>query len=200
MSFIVTDVLKSSSEFDDLFQLTDKSRKIEGSYTPYVWKAKKSHFFRGCDYTQVFPLSINLYLKICTEEELTDILNKKNFLRVRMYYDNEECSVSCIAIRNLTIDGLDDPKYKEFILSCPNDMIPCEINMGPIWHYTGINRVMFKHRQIELAFEVINLNSFPSIELVMGITLLGRDAYPDETTEEIIKQTEDIEDIFIIRK
>lgn len=214
--FFPIDVMESSREFDDLFQLTERSRKDRESYTPYIWKAQKSKFFRLCDTIKVFPLAVNLYLKTCTYEELSDLLNKEYFLRIMMYYDDEECSVSCISVMNLTIADLNDQKYKELMLSCRNvvdtpsgtsipdqfreSLIPCEINMGPIWHLFGASKFMCKNRRIENGFNVIAPGRMPAMAYVMGLELIGRDPHPFEDTEEKIKETEEADGIFIVRK
>lgn len=114
MTFVPLSIVACSRDFDDLFHLTDKSKKVDGGYTPYIWKAPKAHFFKGCDTTKVFPLSINLYLKICSDEELSHLLGKKHFLRINMYYDNQEWSVSCISVMNLTIGDLKDQDIKNY--------------------------------------------------------------------------------------
>ncbi len=133
-----------------------------------------------------------------------------------MYYDNEECTISCISVMNLTISDLNDQKYKDLILSCRNiidnpsgdpfieqirpPVIPCEINLGPIWHLLGANKMMCENRRIEQGFNAIMPGRMPPMRYVMGFELVGRDAYPTENTEEKIKEHEEAEEIFIIRK
>ena len=207
--FFPTNIIKSSREYDDLFQITEKSRKLEGGYTPYTWKYEKELFFKGCNTMKVFPLCINLYLKVCTEEELTDLLDKENFLRIAMYY-NEECTESFISVMNLTIADLHDQKYKDLMLACRNvtdqpaeeqfreGLIPCEITMGPIWHLLGANKFMCKNRRVEQGFNVIVPNRECPMGYVMGLEMLGRDAYPNET-EEQITEIEEEDGIFIVR-
>ncbi len=73
-----------------------------------------------------------------------------------MYYDNQECGISCISVMNLTIGDLKDQRYKELLSSCPEDVVPCEVNLGPIWHYLGANR------RVELGFTRITLGN-PSL-------------------------------------
>jgi hypothetical protein len=199
MVYIPIDVLPSSREVDDVFQLCSRSTKVANDYTAYVWKAQKQHFFQRCDYTAVFPLAVNLYLKTCSEEELSDLLTKQHFLRIKMYYDSEGCTTSCIAVQNLTIAGLNDPKYKDLMLSCPSGMVPSEITMGPIWHYVGFDRDMCSHRRVENGSVGMDTDTMEMVA-TMGVRLFGRDKYPDETTEEIIKEREVLEEIFIIRK
>ena len=198
MSFIIDHIMKSSTEFDNLFTLIKHSKKIEDSYTPYIWELDRPLFFKGCDYGKVWPLSINSYLKICSESELSVLLNKQNFLRINMYY-NEDCTKSYISVMNLDFVSLVDEKYKELLLSCNKSMIPCEINMGPIWHFTGINRMMLRSRHIDLGFSLIDIKTH-KLYPILGIELLGRDAYPTETTEDQIKEMEEREKIFIIRQ
>lgn len=213
--FILTDVLESSRKLDNLFELTEKSKKVKGGYNPYTWKYNKPHFFRGCDTTKVFPMAFNLYLQTSSEEELSDLLDKEHFLSIYMYY-NEECTVSYISIMNLTIDNITDQKYKDLILSCRNrvdnpskdpfpqqvkgNVIPCEINLGPFWYLFGADRMMCKKRRIENGFNVVVPNRIPSVGYIMGLELIGRDPHPNEDTEEKIKKAEEIEGIFITRK
>lgn len=205
-NFIPFEVMTASTEFDTLFQLANRSPGIGNNHAMYVWKASRKHFFRGCDYTQIFPLAVNLYLKACSPEEKSTLLTKKYFLRIRMFYEDKECNVSFITVQNLILNGFKDPKYRDLMSSCPEDMIPADIEMGPIWHFVGINRWMFEMGRIELgATGLIHIQDpdagvFPSVTCIMGITLLGRDAYPGETTEEKIKEMEEIEGIFILRK
>lgn len=202
MDFIPINVLKSSNEFDNIFELTTRSTKINDCYTNYVWAAPLPFFFRHCDYGKVFPLAINLYLKTCSQEEFETLRDKKYFLRIQMYYHDNDCKISCIAIQNLNITSLNDLKYQTLLLSCPPDMIPVTIDMGPIWHYVGINRWMYEQRHIDsgaIGMEYLNISA-PTYTYIMGITMLGRDAYPSENTEEKIQEMEKREEIFIRRR
>jgi hypothetical protein len=214
--FFPINVMEASREFDDLFQLTDRSRKDRESYTPYIWKAQKSKFFRLCDTTKLFPLTANLYLRNCTEEEHSDLLNKEYFLRINMYYEGEDCDVSCISVMNLTISDLHDEKYKGLMLTLRNrvdtppdnpfleqicePLIPCEINLGPSWHLFGASKFMCTHRQIEQGMNVICPGRMPAMGYLMGLELIGRDSHPFEDTEEKIKAAEESDGIFIVRK
>jgi hypothetical protein len=198
MSSTLIDIAKSSREFDDIFQLTTQSQKKNNSYLPYIWKAPKPLFFKGCDYVKVFPMAVNLYLRTCNEEELIDLLTKRHFLRISMYYDDDECIVTCISVMNLTIADLEDHKYQQLLLSCAR--VPCEIRVGPLWHFIGINRMMCQNRRVEAGYIVVNptISPFPFYEF--GIQLYGRNAYPTETTETMIQEREQLENIFILRK
>lgn len=182
-------IIESSREYDDLFQLTDRSKKVGDSYTSYIWRIDRPLFFKGCNTLKVFPLSINLYLKSCTDVELGDLLQKKHYLRVRMYHDGDS---SFISVSNLDILGANDQRYRQLLLSCPAELIPVEINLGPMWHYLGASRQMCKSRRIELAYT-------DQIDTIFGLILLGRDFYPGES-EAAILEAEKAEDIFIIRK
>lgn len=193
-----SEILESSREFDNLFQLDETPRKSD--YSPRTWKVAQPRFFKGCDSTEIFPLAVNLYLKVCDESELIPLMEKKNYLRVSMYYEGEDCEVSCISVSNLDIERLKDPKYQELLLSCPEDRIPVEINLGPLWHYLALSKTMVKNRRVELGFTTQNLNSFPLLYCEIGLELIGRDAYPQENTEEKIQQAEEADQIFILRK
>lgn len=208
--FLPINISESSREYDDLFQITERSKKVDGGYTPYTWKYEKSKFFRGCDTTKVFPLSVNLYLKTCTEEELADLLNKEHFLRISMYYNVEETQ-SFISVMNLTIADLRDEEYKKLMLNCRNvtdmpfseqirrGMIPCEITMGPFWYFLGTNKMMFENRRIENGCNMIVPGRMPPMGYIMGLEMIGRDAFPGEN-EEQIQEAKEIDGIFIIRK
>jgi hypothetical protein len=214
--FLSIDVMESSREFDDLFQLTKRSEKQDGGYKAYVWKYDKPKFFKLCDTTKVFPMAVNLYLKTCTEEELSELLNKEHFLRIEMAYEGEDCDVSCISVQNLTISDLHDEKYKELMLKIRNikdepseiptfeqirePLIPCEINLGPSWHMFGASKFMCTHRLIENGMHVVSLGRMPAVGYIMGLELIGRDPHPFEDTEEKIKDAEESDGIFIVRK
>ena len=211
-----TNVLESSRELDDLFQLTERSRKLVGGYTPYTWKYEKPIFGKGCNLGKVFPLSINLYLKTCTQEELSDLLDNEHFLVVLMYYNNE-CTTSYISVMNLTIADLHDQHRKDLMLSCRNTvdvpleeqfrerLIPCEINiicdinMKSIWHLFGADRTMCMNRRIEMGACIQIQNRMLSSGFVVGLEMIERDPYPEEDTEEKIRESEDLDRISITR-
>lgn len=195
MDFIFN-IMKSSREFDSKFELDSYSWGTQEKN--YLWKSHEAFFFHGCDTLKVFPLAINLYLNVCSEGELYFLFDKKCYLRVRMFYEDKACTVSCIKVYNLAIGGLEDPNYKNLLLSCPKDMVPVEMNLGPLWYYMGFNKVMCQNRRIELVGNMFSSNGF-SVEFVAGSQLYGRDAYPKETEEEI-KMIEEEDDIFILRK
>lgn len=156
----------------------------------YIWEIEKEHYFKGCDTVQLFPTLINLYLKQCTNADLNKLVDSQHFLRINCY---EQGKNSRVSIQNLTINGLNDSRYKDLLRSCPYDMVPCEINLGPFWHYLGVNKVMCKMRNLSLGFIV------PDVGYIMGFVLYGRDSYTYET-EESIKEVEKSDEIFIVRK
>lgn len=193
-----SEILKSSREFDNLFHLDETPR--ESDYSPRTWKASQPRFFKGCNSIEIFPLAVNLYLKVCDESEIVPLMEKKNYLRINMYYEGEDCEVSCISVSNLDIERLKDPKYQELLLSCPEGGVPVEINLGPLWHYLALSKTMVRNRRVELGFTTWNPNSFPPLRYEMGLELIGRDAYPQENTEEKIQLVEEVDQIFILRK
>jgi hypothetical protein len=147
-------------------------------------------------------LAINLYLSLCTDIELNILLVGKNFLRVKLYYEGANYEVSCISVYNLSYNGLQDGDYKKLLKSCPKDMIATDILLGPYWHFMGFNKNMCKFRRIDLSYNILTypgMSILPELESVIGFELYGRDAYPSENTEEIIKRNEQAEVIFIMR-
>jgi hypothetical protein len=156
----------------------------------------------GCNTLKVFPLIVNLYLSKCSRDELILLVNRKNFLRAKTYYEDDSREICCIAVYNLSFIGLQDEKYRDILQSCPNDMIVTEIYLGQIWHLLGFNKNMCKLGRIALRYDTIvypGTSIVPMIETIIGIELYGRDPYPSENTEDIIKRTEKAEGIFIIR-
>jgi hypothetical protein len=202
MDYAPINIRCSSREYDNIFRLEINSELSNDSYTPYIWKTSISGFFAACDTLKIFPLAINLYLSRCTDIELNVLLAEKNFLRVRLYYEGTGDSISCISVYNLSYDGLQDEDYKKLLKLCPKDMIATEILLGPYWHFMGFNKNMCKFRRIELSYDVFTypgMAVLPEVKSVIGLELYGRDAYPSENTEEIIKRNEQNEVIFILR-
>lgn len=156
----------------------------------YIWKIDVEHYYKNCNTIQLFPMAINLYFGICEEKELETLLDRQHFLRISFYEEGKE---SRIKIQCLTIEDLVDPKYQELLRSCPQEMLPVEINLGTYWHYMGINRLMCQMREVRTSF------IFPGIGYTMGTVLYGRDSYLGES-EEQIKEVEKGDEIFIVRK
>lgn len=148
----------------------------------YAWETDVEHYFKGCNSQMVFPFAMNLYLGKCSEEELNLLLDHKHFLRLS-FYENSKEKKSCISGIVLDIDGYNDDGCKQLLRSCPNDMVPCEILMGPFWHLLWMDRSMCEMRHIMI---------------MVGSELVGRDAFPFET-EEMMKEMEEGDGIFIIR-
>lgn len=199
MAFIPTEIVKFKGTYDGLFKLETRPKKIDDNYTSYLWKLERPWFFKGADQTELFPMAINLYLKECTEEEHSALLDRQHFLKIKMFY-GEDGTVSYIAIANFTLAGLDDPRYRALLSSCPSSKIPCELNIGPLWHYLGIDRIMCQHRHIDMGvIGIIPTFPIPQQVYIVGAELFGRDQYPTETTEEKIKAAEEVDRIFIVR-
>lgn len=162
-----------------------------------------------------FPLAINLYLRDCTEEELTDLLEKEHYLYVRTFYKGEGTDVNCIAVSNRSISGLNDPNYRVLLYDCwrspviPKnrrdplqlryDVIPCVIELGTLWHFVGIDKTMCKKRRVALRYDVLPPGSGLEMCYIMGLELYGRDPYPGET-EEQLKDVEEKDGVFIRRR
>ena len=72
-------------------------------------------------------------------------------------------------------------------------------NLGPLWYFIGINQLMCKNRRIELGLKGITTDKNYPYGYVPGLELYGCDTYPHETTEDLIKQSEQREKFFIIR-
>lgn len=174
---------------------------------------EETNLFKSTNFVSFYYLAVNLYLSECTNKEHNDLMSGNFFMRINMYYE-EDCNVSCISVKKLTIDDLNDKKFKELITSVKhrnsdvigNDgqvfeqLIPCEIHLGPYWHLFGISKFMFEMKHIEAGINVFVKEPITQIGYIMGLELFGRDVYPSEDTEEKIKDKEKINNIFIIRK
>lgn len=148
----------------------------------YIWESNQKHMYRGCNSMMIFPFSINLYLKCCSNNELNRLLNRKYFLKIDLFDNKDE--MSCVAAQLLSINGLVDENYQKLINSCPDDMVPCVMMLGPFWHLLWLNKEMciMKH-----------------IMVMVGSQLVGRDAFSGES-EDDIQIIEKREEIFIVRE
>ena len=200
MSFLPLELAKFKGTYNGLFTLVERGTKLGDDYTYYRWTLNRSWFLRGYDSSELFPLTVNLYLKECPQEELNALLDRKHFLRIRLFYEGEDGATTGLTVSNLSLAGLKDPKYRELFESCPSSKIPCEINVGPLWHFLGVDQVMCEHREIHMGIIGISVDFPPRQDYIMGLELFGRDQYPTETTEEEIKANEEAEEIFIVRK
>lgn len=200
MAFLVLDKVEFSGKYNGMFQLERRSEECRGSYSPYLWKSSTPFLFKGCDHAELLSCVVNLYLQICTDSELSGLLDKTHFLKVKAYYGDEECSTAYVEIWNLTFKDLNDPRYQKLLLSCPEIFVPCTFDLGPLWHFLGLNREMCKERHIYMGYTGARIGQgLPVSDYVMGTQLFGRDAYPGEDTEEKIRQAEEGDEIFIVR-
>lgn len=174
----------------DNFEFLGK-QVLDDDTNVYIWEIKVEHYWRGFDYFEETSWMVQRYLKICTNKEIAQIGGKQHFLRIKCYEDSGK-KTSCIRIMCLTIDGLEDTKYQELLRSCQIGMFPCEITIGPFWHYFGVDKIMCNKRHLGMGYII-------PFGYAMGIKLFGRDAFPDED-EATIKEREISEGIFIVRK
>lgn len=115
---------------------------------PFTWETNTRGYFRNGNLTVLFPWAINLFLNICSGEDMYNITSGKACLYIT--FGGIEKSRIQASVKN----------NPEQINSCqPN--IPCEIMFGPFWHLLSIDRIEFISRRIE----------------PYNTTLIGRDQY-----------------------
>ena len=156
-------------------------RLVKADDSQYFWKSIAKNCYRGCDTTLVFPTAITLFLSKCTSSDLDRLLDRKHFLRINLCDDDHQ--YSCVEAHILTISGCNSEQYKALLHACPQYMVPCEIRLGPFWHLLWLDEQMCKSKHMMLE----------------GTALVGRDAFPNETEDEIEKVEEE-DGIFIVRK
>ena len=144
----------------------------------YFWETNAEHIYRGCDIRILFPYGINLYLKSCTDEELSRLLAGEHFLRLWYEDSGEKCSIKAML---LEISGCIDPKYSHLVKSLHEIAIPVEIKFGPYLHLLTIEKLWCQNRNITFIF---------------GTQLLGRDRYDGES-EQDLKRVIEKDEIFI---
>ena len=176
------------------------SRNKDHGTSRFIWKFDRKRVFRGYNPFVMYPFMINKFLSQVSDEESHRLLDGKHYLRIQTSDEEDQSSPdfehSSFVIEVLDIDRCEDEEYKNLLrhgfLPCiPEPMLPfigfysfpCEMYIGPFWYLFKINReIIIKKRATEL-----------------DIWMMGRDAYPNET-EEQIQERESSEDIFIIRK
>jgi hypothetical protein len=198
MAFLPLHIEPVSTEYDNLFELSERGHETNDGYSPFRWQANASYFFRGANTAKTFPMAMNMYLKECSVEELQLLLNRTHFLSIRMYYGDEEGDTSCVSAHTLSFAGLRDPQYRTLLQHDLQDNVACVIHTGPLWHFMGMNRIMVSHKRIEMGFVGIITTHPPQHSYIMGFQMYGRDQYPNET-EARAKENEEADGIFIIR-
>lgn len=146
------------------------------SFIMYNWEINSGHYFKGCNIKNIFPDIIELYNNSYTNDELLKIKTTNYCIRVKLYSDDNK---SYIQVGLVKINGFNDKFIKNLFNNLPNNIISCEINLGPFAHFMAIhkNNIITK----KLTHEFI-LNEQLSYK---GMVMLGRDSYTGETQENI---------------
>ena len=187
MEFVPFPNLGQDDKFVLIKTLTVKTAQLTSKF--HTWEINVEHYFKGCTFSKESLSMIDRYLKICDNIDIERLIHGNHYLRIKCYgYER----VSRISIVCLDIDNVQDNNYKEVLRSCQEGMCPCEISLGPFWHYLGFDKLMCKNRTIGVGYVLPD-------GYIIGIKMFARDAYPDETDEKILKIEKD-EGVIIVKR
>lgn len=166
---------------------------VETAEDGYTWKSHEKLYFKGQDTTIMFPMIANLYLKVCSLSELDKSLMSDYVVRMQCYYgENDE---SFITGTCLDVSGFNSEFFRDLYRRNPFNTVNFTIEVGPFWHYFGIDKTMWVNRHITTGYLLPQVGGY-----IIGMRLYGRDNYPNEDTDEKIAEMEEIEDIFILHR
>ena len=94
----------------------------------------------------------------------------------------------------VTIADFNDPKLREALAFRNDEYVPCILYLGPFYHHFGLLRMMVMKREMQEGYvipphleldEATKEAHFVDGDVVLGINLFARDAYPGDTAETI---------------
>lgn len=174
----------------------DAKMREAGCVGYHLWSVDSPMYFKGVDLVKLSLDVFNLYAKAYTDTELSALLANTHYLRVRCFHEEKCSKVSVMTLSFAECNSEDYRKFLRGVTEVEPRYIPCEFNVGPLWHCFGVDRNMIRTRNVTAGYIkpprlVVSERSieFRDEESHQGIYLFARDQYPGET-EDQIKVTE----------
>lgn len=198
MTLVLRNIVPSKRTYDNDFKFVGR-RKQTDSFDTLTWNSNTPYYFKGKESKDIFTLALNLYLNVCSQDELNLLIKKMGFVHIEFFHNNSDSTIDVENLPHFAFPGMKNPRDHERYFKNLQHQIPVEIEMGSFWFYLGVDRDMMRQRRIEdgwtgyFSFDPLKPVHIPALELY------ERTPYPEETTEDKIRAVEEREGIRILR-
>jgi hypothetical protein len=178
MIFATVDKYPASDKYTDNFEFTIKIAESNITDICYCWKIVKSlpTELSTNNHADIFITFINLFLNMCTHQEIESIIKYKKNLRIKLT-DNFVAMTIKKNIINSELSRLRD--------NGPINMITIDIITDEHWYYIMVNKPMFVLGKID-KYHIV-YNKYENIATIIpGVKILYRCDIntPDNNTDQ----------------